>query len=118
MLVAANASANSIPNSPHINVKGYAQQYVTPDEVTLNVAIEHTSLDLKVAKAKVDKIVRDAINVAQKFSIGPNDINAAQINVYKETQYSREQQKNVFVGFKITRQIKLKHCLEDGEENS
>ena len=108
-----NVFAESTPSAPHIYIKGQAKITSVADTVLLNVGIVEIDKDLLAAKNKADKTMAQAIQLAKKSGALDKDINAGQINIYRETQYNRQTNAQEFVGFRIARNITIKlHSID------
>ena len=108
-----NVFAESTPSAPHIYIKGQAKITSVADTVLLNVGIVEIDKDLLAAKNKADKTMAQAIQLAKKSGALDKDINAEQINIYRETQYNRQTNAQEFVGFRIARNITIKlHSID------
>ncbi|AOT08217.1 SIMPL domain-containing protein [Pseudoalteromonas luteoviolacea] len=108
VFLSTSVLAGSIPDTPHLYVKGYSEVSIQPDTAIINVAINEKSKNLKDAKLNVDRIVSKALGIAKSFGVKGNHIHADQLNVYKQTRYNRGTNEEEFTGFKVSRNITLK----------
>ncbi|KZN39803.1 SIMPL domain-containing protein [Pseudoalteromonas luteoviolacea] len=108
VLLSTSAIAGSLPTSPHLYVKGYAEQAVAPDTAIVNVAINEKNKNLQFAKSKVDDVMARAIEIAKRFGVESKHIYAEQLNVYKQTRYNRTTNVEEFDGFKVSRNLTLR----------
>lgn len=110
MLLASLSSvsfANSLPNEPHLYVQGTAKLQVKPDRATVVIGIDDTQETVGEAKKNVDDIAQKVIAIGKQFGIADKDIQAEQLNAYKQMEYDRELNKQKFVGFRVSRDIQL-----------
>ena len=103
-----NVFAESTPSAPHIYIQGQAEITTAADTVLLNVGIVEIDKDLLAAKNKADKTMAKAIKLAKNSGALDKDINAGQINIYRETKYNRQTNAQEFVGFRVSRNITIK----------
>jgi uncharacterized protein YggE len=96
------------PTSPHLSVTGYAEQLVQPDQVVLNVAISHSDKNINKAKDEVDSVIARVIKVANTFNVSKNNIDASQLNIYRQHEYNQVTQKQEFSTFQVTRNVEIK----------
>ena len=96
------------PTSPHLSVTGYAEQLVQPDQVVLNVAISHSDKNINKAKDEVDNVIARVIKVANTFNVSKNNIDASQLNIYRQHEYNQVTQKQEFSTFQVTRNVDIK----------
>ncbi|QTH71667.1 SIMPL domain-containing protein [Pseudoalteromonas xiamenensis] len=112
-LVTLNANANSLPDAPHLYVQGNAKIQVKPDRANIVIGIDDTQTNTVDAKKNVDAIAAKVIEIAKRYQIAEKDIQAEQLNVYRQTEYDREQNKQRFVGFRVFRNIRMTLTLVD-----
>ncbi|MFC0117395.1 SIMPL domain-containing protein [Pseudoalteromonas xiamenensis] len=112
-LVTLNANANSLPDAPHLYVQGNAKIQVKPDRANIVIGIDDTQTNTADAKKNVDAIAAKVIEIAKRYQIAEKDIQAEQLNVYRQTEYDREQNKQRFVGFRVFRNIRMTLTLVD-----
>ena len=96
------------PTSPHLSVTGYAEQLVQPDQVVLNVSISHSDKNINKAKDEVDNVIARVIKVANTFNVSKNNIDASQLNIYRQHEYNQVTQKQEFSTFQVTRNVEIK----------
>jgi hypothetical protein len=99
--------ANALPQEPHLYVQGTAKLQVKPDRATITIGIDDTQSTIAEAKKNIDDIAQKVIAIGKQFGIAEKDIQAQQLNAYKQMDYDREQNKQVFVGFRVSRDIQL-----------
>lgn len=110
VLLAALSSgsfASALPNEPHLYVQGSAKLQVKPDRATVVIGIDDTQETVGEAKKNVDEIAQKVIVIGKQFGISDKDIQAEQLNAYKQMEYDRESNKQKFVGFRVSRDIRL-----------
>ncbi|TMP30176.1 SIMPL domain-containing protein [Pseudoalteromonas rubra] len=112
--LSTGAQAGSLPEGPHLYVKGMSSVEVQPDAAIIRVAITEKHKSLPDAKANVDQIMAKAIQIARDFDIKTNDIHAEQLNVHRQTRYNRSNNEEEFDGFRVSRSltVKLKDLAE------
>ena len=96
------------PTSPHLSVTGYAEELVQPDQVVLSVAISHSDKNINNAKDEVDSVIARVIKVANTFNVSKNNIDASQLNIYRQHEYNQATQKQEFSTFQVTRNVEIK----------
>jgi uncharacterized protein YggE len=106
-LFCTSVFASALPDEPHLYVQGSAKMQVQPDRATIRVAITEKHKQLTDAKKRVDSIMEDAIKLAKRFNIKPDDIHADQLNVHRQTRYDRNTSEEVFEGFRVSRSLTL-----------
>lgn len=99
--------ASALPQEPHLYVQGTAKLQVKPDRATITIGIDDTQSTIADAKKNIDDIAQNVIAIGKQFGIAEKDIQAQQLNAYKQMDYDREQNKQVFVGFRVSRDIQL-----------
>jgi hypothetical protein len=110
VLIASLSSASfasALPNEPHLYVQGNAKLQVKPDRAHIVIGIDDTQETIADAKKTVDDIAQKVIAIGKQFGILEKHIQAEQLNAYRQTEYDRELNQQKFVGFRVTRDIKL-----------
>jgi len=103
--ISFNSVAGTTPDEPHIYIQGQASINTVPDSVQLNVAIVEVDKNLMVAKQKADQTMAKAIKIAKQTGVDDKKINAAQIQINRDTQYNRETGKQDFNGYRVGRSL-------------
>lgn len=103
--LSTNSFAASTPDAPHIYIQGKASITTIPDNVQLSVAIVEIDKNLMAAKQKADQTMAKAIKIAKQSGVDEKSINAAQIQINRDTQYNRETNKQDFNGYRIGRSL-------------
>ncbi|GEK08969.1 hypothetical protein PPE03_12180 [Pseudoalteromonas peptidolytica] len=108
LIFSSITKASSLPDSPHLYVKGTSFIQVQPDVATVRVAITENHKSLPTAKENVDKVMAKAIEIAKDFNIQESDIHADQLNIYRQTRYNRQTNEEEFDGFRVSRSLTVK----------
>jgi uncharacterized protein YggE len=113
-LLAVSATAQqSVEGFPTVKVKGTAEVFVVPDEVTFAAKVEKTAKTLAAAKAAHDTAMAKLLATARRFVTDEKDIKTDFLSVaehYKRvrSETSPSDYTNVFDGYKVSRSITIK----------
>lgn len=119
LLLAAAVSAQDIDKMPTITTTGTAEIFVDPDQVTISLNVEKTSMDLQKAKSENDAAMEKIIAETKKFGIEPKDVKTRRISVdmlYEYVQgkdekildeYGDEVGRKVFRGYEVSKNIEV-----------
>lgn len=103
-LLATTASAQTVL-ARAVTVSGQGEATGTPDRARLSMAVEARNLDLRIAEAEVNKVVRAYLVDLKALGLKDEDINTAGYSVNPEYDWVDNQQK--FRGYLARRQIEL-----------
>jgi uncharacterized protein len=81
------ATADVIPDKPHIYVEGSASVEVVPDTMTFNVSISKVDESLAIAKRDVDARSLSLIETCKSIGISKESISSSALNVNPSTEY-------------------------------
>jgi len=95
-----------------ITVQAAAYVEAVPDTLLLNLSIKHTSASLREARAAVDAIVDDVVNIAISNGVAEHDIDSSRLSSWPEYQW--RQDKRHYMGEAVQRDISLKVRNLDG----
>lgn len=103
----AQAQVNALPSLPHLLVKGEASRDVVPDRFTVSVMLTAVELQPDAARERVQANLAALLEVVAGRDSGaiPESVDATVFSVAPEYVY--EGQKRVFVGTKVTRQLRV-----------
>ncbi|HSB96858.1 MAG TPA: SIMPL domain-containing protein [Spongiibacteraceae bacterium] len=90
-----------------ITVKGAAEIEVAPDIVTVSYAVIKMEPQVADAKAYVDKVGSDTIRAAIAQGVKEEDISSSNLDIRRELRYDDKQNKQVLVGYTVTRNVTL-----------
>lgn len=105
ILPAAFATANPLPDKPHVQVQGHGEIEAMPDLVTVRVDVTHTAATSAQAQQQVDRVAADLQKVAERFGIRGDDYKAARIQIQPEYEW-RDSQRHL-LGQRVNRQFEL-----------
>lgn len=103
-LLATTASAQTVL-ARAVTVSGQGEATGAPDRARLSMAVEARNLDLRIAEAEVNKVVRAYLADLKALGLKDEDINTAGYSVNPEYDWVDNQQK--FRGYLARRQIEL-----------
>lgn len=107
-LLTAASLAQAQPPAPAarvVTVSGQGEASGLPDRARLSMAVEARNLDLRLAEAEVNKVVRAYLAELKALGIKDEDINTAGYSVNPEYDWVDNQQR--FRGYLARRQIEL-----------
>ena len=104
MAPAAWAQANTIPSQPHLLVKGQGTRTVMPDRFGLQLNIEETDMDADAARRRVQDNVARALALFRQNNAVEGSVRADNLRIGPATRY--EQSRQVFVGTRVSRQLR------------
>lgn len=90
-----------------IAVKGSAEIEVTPDIVTVTYAVIKMDPQAAAAKSYVDKVSSDSIRAAIAQGVKEEDISSSNLEIRRELRYEPNNNKQVLVGYTVSRTITL-----------
>ncbi len=99
--------AQTIPDEPHLQVRGVGEVWATPDKVTINLSVNEQSMDLLEAKKAADSKLAKMIIALKEQGIESKDIHASQLSIHSKTKYNRETQTNEFDGYEVSRNVSV-----------
>lgn len=74
-----------------ISVSGEGIVNVVPDEVALNIRIEHIANSAKEAKLKNDAVVKNVLQFCKRMNIDRKDIHTQYVNLNKNYDYQKKE---------------------------
>jgi uncharacterized protein len=98
------AQANTIPSQPHLLVKGEARRVVMPDRFGLELSLEETDVDAGAARQRVQANVARVLDLFRTHRAVEGSIRAENLRVVPSSRY--EDRKQVFLGSKVSRQVR------------
>ncbi|MFP1858783.1 oxidative stress defense protein [Lonsdalea quercina] len=104
--LSAAATANELPNGPHIVTSGSASVDATPDIARLAIEVSVSSKDAADAKKQADARVAQYFDFLAKQEIDKKDINAANIRTQPEYDYLKTGG-SVLKGYSAVRQVEV-----------
>ena len=105
-LISAVAQANTPPPARVVQVTGNGEATGQPDRAQLSMSVEARNLELRVAEAKVNEVVRAYLQEAKGLGATEADLSTASYSVNAE--YDWVDNKQVFRGYRAVRQIAVK----------
>jgi uncharacterized protein YggE len=106
LLVANSArAASEMMPVRSITASGIAERKVAPDEAHVSVTVGATHMKLEVAKAEHDKKLRDVMAIAKKAGI--DDAQMKTLNSSTQPQYTWENNKQNFKGYRVATTLDL-----------
>ena len=88
-----------------VNVSGQGEVSVTPDRAQLSLGVETSNVELKLAEAEVNKVVRAYLAEAKKLGIKDEQISTAGISISPEYVWDEKDRRQKFNGYRASRQI-------------
>jgi uncharacterized protein YggE len=95
-------------NRRNVNVSGQGEVSVKPDRARLSLGVEAMNAELKVAEAEVNKVVRVYLADAKALGLKDEQISTAGVNIAPDYVWDQKTQKQVFNGYRASRQIELR----------
>ncbi|NBX03742.1 MAG: DUF541 domain-containing protein [Alphaproteobacteria bacterium] len=96
------------PPPPHIiSVSGEAHEQVAADRVIFNITLASKNAKLSAAKTANDALVEQLVKVTKEFSIPKDKINTSNIYISPEYRYEQNTGEQKFVGYNISRIIRV-----------
>jgi uncharacterized protein YggE len=108
MTITPISLAQTIPNAPHIIVKGMAETKVAPDTFNADFLLKEISFDLKQATNDVEKNTAFLIDSAKRHGAKPADLKALNIQIGPVTEYNEAKRKSEFSGNQVSRNVRVK----------
>lgn len=106
-MLSYSSLAASIPDAPHVYVKGKGKITVLPDLAEISLSVVSHRQDLIAAKKEADTLSAVIIKIAQEYEIAKEDVSASELSIQQEREYDREQKKQLITGYKVSRNIQL-----------
>ncbi|WP_349985781.1 SIMPL domain-containing protein [Stenotrophomonas sp. WHRI 8082] len=100
----ALAQANTIPDQPHLLVKGEARREVMPDRFTLQLTLAQVDMDADTARAKVQEDAARVLTLFKKHGAVAGSVRADNLDIGPAHRY--EQAGPVFIGTRVSRRLK------------
>jgi uncharacterized protein YggE len=100
-------AAASLPDVPHFYVQGTGKITVVPDTARVSFSIVTRNKNLINAKIEADTLSAKVIKIAKEYKLNKKDISASELFIQRETRYDNVTRKQVFIGHKVTRSVKL-----------
>lgn len=75
-------------NSSTVSVRGEGVIHVIPDEVTINIRVEHSGEDTKDLKSRNDAVVQNVLKFAKNQGVADKDIRTQYMNLSKNYDYN------------------------------
>jgi uncharacterized protein YggE len=107
MVLAALLASPVLAAERVIAVKGAAEIEVTPDIVTVSYAVVKMAPQVAAAKSYVDSASSDTIRTAIAQGVKEEDISSSNLDIRRELRYDDKENKQVLVGYTVTRNITL-----------
>lgn len=104
----ASAIAQTIPNAPHIIVKGFAEARVLPDTFQADFILKKTSFDLEEATTDVEGNTAMIIDIAKRLGAKPSDLQAMNIQISPSNEYNEVKRKSEFAGNQVSRKLNVR----------
>ena len=90
IFVALQVHAQEHQKQATISVSGEGIVNVVPDEVALNIRIEHIANSAKEAKLKNDAVVKNVLQFCKRMNIDRKDIHTQYVNLNKNYDYQKK----------------------------
>lgn len=114
---ASVANAQAINGAPYLAVQGQASQEVTPDIFPLELTLVDTSQDAAATQAKIEKLAKDVLAIADVMKIEEADLTISNLSISPEYKYDDDTDKQIFLGNTYEREIKIRfHSLDKMRE--
>ena len=112
-LGAMTASANELPNGPHIVTSGTASVDAVPDIATLAIEVNIAAKDAASAKKQADDRVAQYLTFLDQNGVAKKDIRSA--NLRTQPDYDYQNGKSILKGYQVTlRELDKLNALLDG----
>lgn len=103
LLLIAMPTWSAPERSVSVTAEGYVE--AVPDELRLQLSVKQTAASLDEARKAVGRVVPRILEIAREHGIADDDIDSSRVSAYPE--YEHSQQKRVYMGETMTRQISL-----------
>lgn len=105
LCLAAPAFAQMPPPPRMITVSGEASEDVAPDRAILSLSLITKNKDLTAAKRANDEMVERLVGITQNFKIAKEKVATSNVNISPE--YSYENNKQNFIGYIVSRSLRI-----------
>jgi hypothetical protein len=100
--------AEALPNAPYVVVRGHAERNMVPDRFDIAITVQKSGLSVSEASATVETKTASIVQSLKALGLKPAQITATNINISPEYRYDNANQKNVFIGNQVSRNISAK----------
>ena len=104
-LGAMSASANELPNGPHIVTSGTASVDAVPDIATLAIEVNIAAKDAASAKKQADERVAQYLTFLEQNGVAKKDIRSA--NLRTQPDYDYQNGKSILKGYQAVRTVEV-----------
>lgn len=104
-LGAMTASANELPNGPHIVTSGTASVDAVPDIATLAIEVNIAAKDAASAKKQADDRVAQYLTFLDQNGVAKKDIRSA--NLRTQPDYDYQNGKSILKGYQAVRMVEV-----------
>ena len=103
------ALAEPMPSSPPrmISVTGEAREELVPDQAILSGQLVSKAKLLSVAKEENDKLAKRILAIAKQFNIPKDKISASNVYITPDLIWNQDSQKQIKVGYIVSRNLTL-----------
>lgn len=105
LLPMAHATAEALPDGPHVQVQGQGEVEAMPDTVIISLDVTRTAPETGEARRQVDRIAADIQAVAERFDVRGDDYRASRIQIQPEYEWTNG--KRHLLGQQVSRQFEL-----------
>ncbi len=106
-VISFSCLAGSIPDTPHVYVKGVGKITVLPDMAEIPMTVVTRNDDLIKAKREADQLSATIIKIAKQYQIAEKDISASELVIQRETDYDNITNKIVLLNYRVDRSVTL-----------
>ncbi|HWR96750.1 MAG TPA: SIMPL domain-containing protein [Arenimonas sp.] len=107
-VLSASVFAQTIPNVPHIIVKGMAESKAVPDTFRADFMIKKISFNVQEATLDVEQNTALLIDSAKRLGVKQEDLKALNIQIGPINEYNETKRKNEFSGNQVSRSLNVK----------
>ena len=107
-LLSMQLQAEALPNAPYVVVRGHAERNMVPDRFDIAITVQKSGLSVSEASATVETKTASIVQSLKALGLKPAQITATNINISPEYRYDNANQKNVFIGNQVSRNISAK----------
>lgn len=105
------------PQPPRtITVSGESHAEYTPDQAILAVSLVSKDKNLKIAKKNNDALVEKLVAIAKELGIPREKMATSSVNIAPEYRYDNEARQQYFVGYMVSRSLRITMNATDQPE--
>ena len=107
-LLSSQLAADMLPDAPYVVVQGKAERSLAPDRFEINITVEVTSMSVSDASSQVETTTAGLVKMLKETGLSSSQLMATNIAINAQYQYDNEQQKRIFTGNQVSRDLTAK----------